>query len=369
MGFTGYEAFLALGMLFTGSVNTLVTKLADVTDSTGIDGKSNDFDHPFFQALGMFLGEFLCLGVYYINKSRNKSVEKEEPQTWSPWIFALPAVCDMTGTSLMYLGLNLTYASVYQMLRGSVVIFTGIFTVVFLKKPLFRFQWLGMLLVLVGLLFVGLASVVGSGDDDNNAPDPVLGDIIIVCAQVIVAIQMVVEEKFLSKHDIPPLQVVGLEGMFGFTLTSFFLFLFYFIPGSSAGNHLENSPDALVQMGNSWIVMLSMFGTVVSIAFFNWFGVSVTKSMSATTRMVLDSCRTFIIWGVSLAIGWQSFSFWQVIGFVLLLSGTGVYNKIIIVPGCRPPEKTADLSRSLAEVNGDIDGNGASDRLLDSNIQ
>ena len=37
-------------------------------------------------------------------------------------------------------------------------------------------------------------------------------------AQIITATQMVVEEKFLKQHDIPPLQVVGWEGMFKHSL-------------------------------------------------------------------------------------------------------------------------------------------------------
>lgn len=32
-------------------------------------------------------------------------------------------------------------------------------------------------------------------------------------AQIIVAIQMVLEEKFVSKHDVHPLRAVGTEGM------------------------------------------------------------------------------------------------------------------------------------------------------------
>jgi drug/metabolite transporter (DMT)-like permease len=69
-------------------------------------------------------------------------------------IFLLPACCDMTGTSLMYVGLNLTHASVFQMLRGSVILFTGIFSVVFLGRKLYAFHWIGMMLVLFGSKFI-----------------------------------------------------------------------------------------------------------------------------------------------------------------------------------------------------------------------
>ena len=55
-----------------------------------------------------------------------------------------------------------------------------------------------------------------------------------------------------------------------------------------------------------------------------------TKEMSATTRMVLDSVRTLVIWGVSLGVGWQKFQYLQLIGFIILVSGMCVYNDLLI---------------------------------------
>ena len=64
-----------------------------------------------------------------------------------------------------------------------------------------------------------------------------------------------------------------------------------------------------------------LLGNVFSIAFFNFAGISVTKELSSTTRMVLDSGRTLIIWAVSLALQWQKFYPLQIVGFVLLVIG------------------------------------------------
>lgn len=246
----------------------------------------------------------------------------------------------------MYVGLTLTYASVFQMLRGSVVIFTGILSVLFLGRKLYAFHWLGMLLILVGLLVVGLSSL--GGDDDANAPNPILGDILIVGAQLVVAIQMVVEERAVKKYNVPALQVVGYEGMFGATAISVILLIFYYVPGDQVVcDCFENTPDAIIQTMNSWIIAACLLGTVVSIAFFNWFGISVTKDISATTRMVLDSVRTFLIWAISLAVGWQEFSYLQIVGFVLLLLGTAIYNEILRLPFLpSPPE---DQGAALVE--------------------
>lgn len=56
-----------LGMLFTGSANTILMKTQDNTWSNG-----TVFNHPFFQCAVMFLGEFMCLGFYGIKLLKQK---------------------------------------------------------------------------------------------------------------------------------------------------------------------------------------------------------------------------------------------------------------------------------------------------------
>lgn len=76
--------------------------------------------------------------------------------------------------------------------------------------------------------------------------------------------------------------------------------IFYFTPGPRAGGRFEDINDAILQIHNSWAISLAIGGTILSIAFFNFSGISVTKEMSATTRMVLDSVRTIVIWAYGL---------------------------------------------------------------------
>ena len=89
--------------------------------------------------------------------------EKEEtdmpaevpPKSYSPFLLAPPAWFDIGGTSVMYVALTLTSASSFQMLRGSILIFVGIMSVIFLKRKLEWFRWLGMGIILCGLVTVG----------------------------------------------------------------------------------------------------------------------------------------------------------------------------------------------------------------------
>lgn len=118
--------------------------------------------------------------------------------------------------------------------------------------------------------------------------------------------------------------------MFGFTVLSLLLIPMYFIPVGTFTNNprqvLEDALDAFCQIGHQPLILLALLGNTVSIAFFNFAGISVTKEISATTRMVLDSLRTLVIWVVSLALGWEVFHWLQVLGFAVLLLGTALYN-------------------------------------------
>jgi hypothetical protein len=59
---------------------------------------------------------------------------------------------------------------------------------------------------------------------------------------------------------------------------------------------------------------------------FNFFGLSVTRTVSATSRSTIDTCRTLFIWVVSLGLGWETFKWLQVLGFALLVYGTFLFN-------------------------------------------
>lgn len=62
----------------------------------------------------------------------------------------------------------------------------------------------------------------------------------------------------------------------------------------------------------------------------------VTKSLSGAARATIDACRTMFIWLYALHAGWESFHMLQVLGFVVLISGTSLYNEIL--KSCLPGE-------------------------------
>lgn len=72
------------------------------------------------------------------------------------------------------------------------------------------------------------------------------------------------------------------------TILGTLLIPMYYIPaGDFSGNPrgvLEDALDGLYQIGHNPTLALAQIGSICSIAFFNFFGISVTKELSATTR-------------------------------------------------------------------------------------
>lgn len=131
-------------------------------------------------------------------------------------------------------------------------------------------------------------------------------------AQIIVAIQMVYEQKYLNEYNVPALFAVGLEGLFGMTILIILMFPMYYIKvpytfSKNPDGRLEDVFYAWEEIQEAPLIALALSGTVVSIAFFNFAGVTVTKELSATTRMVLDSVRTLVIWAVSIPLFHEEF--------------------------------------------------------------
>lgn len=143
-----FHVIIAVVLVTSGTINTIFSKLTDSQQAKGTNPEdAHYYDHPFFQVSQMFLGELLCLIAFetlkYFKIKQPQLEEDEEEQRNpppSPFIWIFPAICDLTSTSLLYFGLTWTFASSFQILRGSVIIFTGLLSVAFLRAKLYLYH-------------------------------------------------------------------------------------------------------------------------------------------------------------------------------------------------------------------------------------
>lgn len=348
---------LMLGMLITGTINTVFLKLQNLeTYHNKEKDKDMGFNHAFFQTFVMFIGEFLCLGMYavqYIRDKRQYGDVMHSPQmieakkkglktNINVFLLAIPACFDICASTLMFLALTMIAASVYQMMRGLIVFVAAILSIIFLKRRFYRHHWSSLVLVVGGVALVGASPILypesGTSEDEDSG-SAYLGIILVVIAQFFAGGLMISEEKLLGNYYLHPMKVVGWEGFWGCFIYIILLFIMQFIPCNMADlcpyGTLEDTPQAFYEMGQNPLIWVYGLGVIFSIAFFNSFGVAVTKYASAAQRSTIDTSRTLLIWVIFLAKpgpGHERFIWLELVGFVMLVIGTLVFNEIVVIP-------------------------------------
>jgi drug/metabolite transporter (DMT)-like permease len=135
---------------------------------------------------------------------------------------AIPAAFDIVGSSLMNVALTLIPASIYQMLRGMIIIVTSVMSIIFLNRKLFRHHWTSMAVIFTGVAMVGIAAILASKSEPVNP----LGILLLLISQLFSGGLYIVEEKLLGDYYLDPLKVVGLEGLWGFIMCLIILPIF-----------------------------------------------------------------------------------------------------------------------------------------------
>jgi len=373
------------GMLTFGTCTVVIQKIILSMEGHTKDGSSKEFAKPWFQTEAMFIGMFGCLAVYEVmrcierakkskeaNLSESKPLvnsdsvrEKDNKKSMAVWkqycIVCTPALCDMCATAMMNIGLLWIPASVWQMLRGSMVIFSAVFSKFFLKRELHASHWVGVCIVAFSLVVVALAALhspplpppetssssleeSSSSEGTHSTTGQVaLGCALVVIAQIIQASQIVVEEYLLKEIVLHPVLVVGLEGFWGTISCSILLCFTSYIPEKYGG---EKTLETLYMFFHNGNILGTGILYAAVILCYNLFGMFVTQYTSAVLRTILEGLRCACIWVTNLFIWyvirppshrfgeiWSDWSYLQLCGFLFLLLGMFVYNGIVRIEG------------------------------------
>ncbi|KAF4675973.1 hypothetical protein FOL46_008584 [Perkinsus olseni] len=357
----GKTTLYILGLLIFGSLNTMCTKLQFEMTSVGINGDVKHFMKPWFGTLTMFMGMCIVLFIHFIDvfidrvkaKRRHgagyeallqqpqnqQKAENAEPSFWKAGILILlPAMFDLIATTMSFVGLLYNSASVWQMLRGSMIIFSAIFSVCFLGRKLYGYHWFGVFMCVVAICLV------------------------------IQSLQIVTEEKLLKGYTIAPFHIVGMEGVWGTLILFILVFpLLYVIPGKDEGS-AENTLDTMVMIENNKNLQIMVGVYIVSVFTYNMAGMLVTYALSAVHRTMLEATRTAVIWVCDLIIQyfiapgsnfgevWTAWSWLQLFGFLVLVLGQAVYSDLVKVPGFYYPPKpqVVAMMKSPASVRCNV---------------
>ncbi|GMH80533.1 hypothetical protein TrST_g2950 [Triparma strigata] len=351
--------------LVAGTGCSLTSKVLLDMESVGMDGEMKKFEKPLFQTLGMFVGMcaalFLHAGVVmfkipfpgYVHKtSRNgysavgdvdddEEEEQKPVPIWMYFLLLIPSLFDLAATALCMMGLMEVEVSIYQMLRGSAIIFVAILKHFALGDKLRGFMWVGVWWNVVSIILVGATVILSATPDDGEGgkqKDPLRGVLLILAGAFVQSLQYAFEEKVMSMEvSAPPLLLIGMEGFWGTVVCAFVLYpVCYNLPGADVGGVMENPYDTWAMMENSKDLQVMFLWYFLSIFFYNALAVLVTFMLNSVWHAILDNFRPITVWGTDLFIfyfvtksfgeEWTKWSFVQLAGLFVLLYGTAVYN-------------------------------------------
>ena len=380
---------LSVFYVIAGACNAIFSKY--IVSQKVLDRK---FSHNWFLNLIMFVGESMGIPVYYLlfkkkedeelkkkkalqeekqendeetseneennkkeNEDNNAAKEEEKPEI-KKYLLAIPGFLDTCSTGLANIGLILLPGSIYQMLKGSLIIMTFLMSKFVVKNKHICDHYLAIPISTLGVILVGLSAYLEASDNEDkednkgsSAGQTLLGIVLMIVAMFILSIQFCFDEFFMRKYRCHPLICIGYEGVFGFFINLFLCIIFNLIkcgeesednffmknmctPDDDGIYRPENAIFALRQIGNSTALAALVPICVFFMSSFNILGVSVTKYGSATTRSVTDNCRSFLVWLFFLIPLNQDdliehFSWMQLFGFLCICAGAFIYNGIL----------------------------------------
>ena len=188
-------------------------------------------------------------------------------------------------------------------------------------------QYIGVFCVVCGLVLVGFSNL--HSYNSRFAPKPILGNILVIIAQLFLACMFVYEEKILKEYKIKVMEIVGWEGVWGALISLLFIAVFYYLPGEDFGS-AENPIQATLQVLNNNHLLFGMLISTFVIGPFNYFGTSLTKEASAMHRCLVDASRMCIVWFISMCCSWETFKSTQALGYGMIMIGNILYYDILI---------------------------------------
>ena len=215
-----------------------------------------------------------------------KPAAEREIITWNNMLLLLvPCLCDLLCTLLLLLAQLYITASLWQMMRGTVIIITAILKKVFLNHNLRKHMWAGVLVITLAMVVIASTTFFGNADPSAEATskDPRIGVLLVLLGCLAQGVQYVFEEKVMAVDDISPLVithikclkslycsctcsprsdliravfpslqvVIGFEVIWGALLSIVLIYpIAYIVPGKDNGSY-ENPFDSYAMIVNS----------------------------------------------------------------------------------------------------------------------
>ena len=317
----------------------IIQKFLFETSSTGKNNSVKKFQKPYFFTFLGSCGLFLVLILNLLfNSNSYKTKFKTRAFQIGFLVLGISVLFNLiAGTLSNISSLYLNY-SVSLMLRSSTLLFGALISKFYLKRNLLKYQWYGILLTIISILLIGIAAIMGkSKTTHRNASNEIIAIFIIlrIMSKSLQAISMIIEEKIMNYSGLAPIEICGLSGIWSLLFSLILLLC------------MEDNKDTLIMIKNNQTILILSILSIIIFGLWTILSLNITKKASAITRMIFDLLTIVIVWVIQISIHyivigtkyelkfgkageeWTKWSFLQLIGFVLMILGTCVYQNII----------------------------------------
>lgn len=299
-------------MLLWGSMNVLMK-----------DWQSKmSFNEPYLWTAVTHLIACLCLPIHFCTAQRSSGEDRPQAPLYT---FVMATVFEFSAVMFVNLAYQGLPGSVLQMMKVLKLIFTSLLSVTFLQKTLRSYQYLGVCMASIGVIIVGACSTGGLGTGWASNSLARGSFMLVVLSSFVGALSFVWEEKIMKQYEVEPLLLSGMEGFIGVVMSLIVLCVAQVL-------HAADTPAALVVMWHKPEILCAFLLFSIAVGFFNYSSISVTRYTSALVRSLLDVGRTTLIWFIEIILKWDRFSWPELMGFVILISGIMIYGKQLKVP-------------------------------------
>jgi hypothetical protein len=278
----------------------------------------------------------------------------------------IPGLCNLGKSALRWASLVYIDASVAEILISGLELVLSVVAARIIRRRLVaHVRWLGVAVVLVGIVWVGLIDTILAGrpgaaagqptgddpaaetssssssplngsDSSNSSRRTLTGLMLILAQSIMSAIQDIAEEIFMAESDFPATLLLGMEGLLGFMIGA----VLYVPIAPLFGEDAVMAWQQFTATPSTWGYGLSLILLFLVNGIANILTTSATSSM---TRNVWKNIRTVLVWVLGLLIfyvangrrtigePWETpKSFLTLLGFFIMLVGIHTYYRPVV---------------------------------------
>jgi len=373
-----YKSFIGVFLkLFVGSIYYYVSKmisrtcgyalhfdpLSTASDKNHCKDGQTPFTKTFFVSTVVFSS--MCLAMVYFVMFRKKHVDPSTYDRRMIMLMFIPSILECVAFCMGIYAQSVMSLSLSMIMKGAKVVFSAIFTVTFLKRKQYPFHWFSVGLCLAGLAVAGASEYL---NNKANAGYIILGCSLLLASECMKAFHVIYDEKMLKAYKADTLFVVGMEGIYSIIfLVPTLILAWLVIPGSDGGS-LEDLDDTFYRISNSkiLIVLLSVLPIVVVVLAIA--GVMIIKYLTGVHNALISVLRSVVAWALELilfyslpdylaeqyGVPWKAFSSLKLVGFVIVIIATLMYDGTIKIPKIFNYPTTEDSPKEVKDETGKL---------------